>query len=49
MTVMGLVREQDRTKRKFLTFCAGNINLEEFVQIFVQIFESEDTGEEKTK
>ena len=49
MTVMGLVRDLDRTKRSYSKFCAGNINLEEFVQIFVQIFESEDTGEEKTQ
>ena len=27
----------------------GNINLEEFVKIFVQIYDGEDTGEEKTK
>ena len=26
----------------------GNINEEEFVQIFIQIFEGEDTGEQKT-
>ena len=49
MIEMGLVREQPRTTMRFVTFCAGNINLEEFVQIFVQIFESEDTGEEKSK
>ena len=49
MTVMGLVRDLNRTKRRYVKFCAGNINLEEFVQIFVQIFESEDTGEKKTQ
>ena len=26
----------------------GNINQEEFVEIFLQIFEGEDTGEPKT-
>ena len=33
----------------YIYFLAGNIILEEFVEIFVQIYEGEDTGEEKTK
>jgi hypothetical protein len=32
-----------------LSFFTGNINLDEFVEIFVQIYDGEDTGEEKTK
>ena len=31
------------------TLFEGNINLEEFVQIYVQMLEGEDTGEEKTQ
>ena len=33
----------------FFFLVAGNINEEEFVQIFVQIFDGEDTGKPKTE
>ena len=33
----------------YLCCLAGNINEEEFVQIFVQIFDGEDTGKPKTE
>ena len=38
-----------KSKQIFFFLVAGNINEEEFVQIFVQIFDGEDTGKPKTE
>ena len=38
----------DDDDKQYWNDIPGNINQEEFVEIFLQIFEGEDTGEPKT-
>ena len=42
------VMDYHTMKMAFLNDIPGNINQEEFVEIFLQIFEGEDTGEPTT-